>query len=78
MLVRNRFLLWFGAKHSGKTTAAAKLAQRACAEGFTVAGLLAPSAADATSDAFISELSEIGRFLLTPFIVDWSSPKLPE
>lgn len=43
MLVRDRFLLWFGAKHSGKTTAAAKLAQRACAEGFTVAGLLAPS-----------------------------------
>lgn len=43
MLVRNRFLLWFGAKHSGKSTAAAKLAQRACAEGFTVAGLLAPS-----------------------------------
>jgi nucleoside-triphosphatase THEP1 len=43
MLVRNRFLLWFGAKHSGKTTTAAKLAQRACAEGFTVAGLLAPS-----------------------------------
>ncbi len=27
----------------GKTTAAARLTQRACAEGFTVTGLLAPS-----------------------------------
>jgi len=39
----NRVILWFAAKHSGKTTAALKLAQRVRAQGFTVAGLLAPS-----------------------------------
>jgi nucleoside-triphosphatase THEP1 len=35
--------LWTGPKHSGKTTAAAKLARVAGQRGFHVAGLLAPS-----------------------------------
>lgn len=35
--------LWTGPKHSGKTTAAAKLAHAARQHGFRVAGLLAPS-----------------------------------
>ena len=33
--------------------------------------------ADATSDAFISELSEICRFLLTPIFWTWPTLKLP-
>ena len=40
---QNRLILWTGPKHSGKTTSATKLAQVASAEGFNVAGLLAPS-----------------------------------
>ncbi len=43
VLMQNKLVLWTGKKHSGKTTAAAKLAQAARAEGFAVAGLLAPS-----------------------------------
>lgn len=39
----DRLILWTGQRHSGKTTAAAKLARVACQEGFEVAGLLAPS-----------------------------------
>lgn len=39
----NRVILWFAARHSGKTTAAFELARRACAQGFNVAGLLARS-----------------------------------
>ncbi len=35
--------LWTGPKHSGKSTAAAKLAHAARQHGFRVAGLLAPS-----------------------------------
>jgi nucleoside-triphosphatase THEP1 len=41
--MQNKLVLWTGKKHSGKTTAAAKLARTARAEGFTVVGLLAPS-----------------------------------
>jgi len=40
---QNRLILWTGPKHCGKTTNATKLAQVASAEGFNVAGLLAPS-----------------------------------
>jgi len=36
-------ILWTGPKHCGKTTSATRLAQVARAEGFNVAGLLAPS-----------------------------------
>ena len=36
-------ILWTGKKHSGKTTAAAELVKIARSEGFSVAGLLAPS-----------------------------------
>lgn len=36
-------ILWVGPKHSGKTTSAAHLVQAARAEGFVVAGCLAPS-----------------------------------
>ncbi len=43
VLMQNKLVLWTGKKHSGKTTAAAKLAQTARAEGFAVAGSLAPS-----------------------------------
>ncbi|MFZ2149197.1 MAG: nucleoside-triphosphatase [Sedimentisphaerales bacterium] len=39
---QNRLILWTGPKHCGKTTSATKLAQIASAEGFNVAGLLAP------------------------------------
>lgn len=38
-----RLILWRGAKHSGKTTTAGKLAEQARDEDFRVAGLLAPS-----------------------------------
>jgi len=38
-----RLLLWIGPKHSGKTTAAAGLVERARAEGIRVAGILSPS-----------------------------------
>lgn len=36
-------LLWTGEKHSGKTTAAMRLVDSVRADGFSVAGLLAPS-----------------------------------
>ena len=39
----NKLILWVGEKHSGKTAGAANLARTARAEGFNVAGLLAPS-----------------------------------
>jgi nucleoside-triphosphatase len=42
-LMQNKFVLWTGEKHCGKTTTAAKLAKAARAEGFVVDGLLAPS-----------------------------------
>jgi len=38
-----KLILWVGEKHSGKTTAALKLAQRCRDAGFSIAGLLAPS-----------------------------------
>ncbi len=38
-----RIILWRGQKHSGKTSAAGKLVEQARAEGFRVAGILAPS-----------------------------------
>ena len=38
-----KIILWVGPKHSGKTTAAEKLVEKARAEGFNVAGILAPS-----------------------------------
>lgn len=41
--IQNKLILWTGRKHSGKTTSAGNLAQVARNEGFTVAGLLAPS-----------------------------------
>lgn len=40
--IKNKLILWVGEKHCGKTTSAAKLAQRASNEGFKVGGLLAP------------------------------------
>lgn len=39
----NRLIFWTGARHSGKTTAAAKLAAQLHSEDFQVAGLLAPA-----------------------------------
>ena len=39
----SKLILWRGRKHSGKTTAAGKLARRVRLEGFSVAGLLAPA-----------------------------------
>lgn len=42
VLIQNELILWTGKKHCGKTTSVAKLAQKACDEGFAVAGLLAP------------------------------------
>ena len=39
----DRLILWVGEKHSGKTTALADLVRIARAEGFDVAGILAPS-----------------------------------
>ncbi|MGD2094690.1 MAG: nucleoside-triphosphatase [Phycisphaerales bacterium] len=44
--MRNRFILWTGPKHCGKTTSAEKLIRIAQAEGFKVAGLLEPSSYD--------------------------------
>jgi nucleoside-triphosphatase THEP1 len=38
-----RVILWFAARHSGKTTAAFELARRVVAQGYAVAGLVAPS-----------------------------------
>jgi nucleoside-triphosphatase THEP1 len=38
-----KLILWTGEKHSGKTTSAFKLVEFVRNEGFTVAGLLAPS-----------------------------------
>jgi nucleoside-triphosphatase len=43
---QNRFILWTGPKHCGKTTSAEKLIRIAQAEGFKVAGLLEPSLYD--------------------------------
>lgn len=40
---RPRVILWTGPRHSGKTTAARHLVERLRAEGFAVAGLLAPA-----------------------------------
>ena len=42
-LARPPVILWVGPKHSGKTTSAARLVERARAEGFVVAGCLALS-----------------------------------
>jgi len=42
-LAQSKLILWNGARHSGKTTAAGEVAERARSEGFSVAGLLAPS-----------------------------------
>jgi nucleoside-triphosphatase len=39
----HKLILFTGRKHSGKTTAAERLARQLCSEGFRVAGLLAPS-----------------------------------
>lgn len=40
---QDRLILWVGEKHSGKTTGVAELVKIARAEGFNVAGVLAPS-----------------------------------
>ena len=40
---QTKVILWTGPKHSGKTTAATRLAEKVRAEGFTTAGVLAPS-----------------------------------
>jgi len=40
---QTKVILWTGAKHSGKTIAATRLAEKVCDEGFTTAGVLAPS-----------------------------------
>jgi nucleoside-triphosphatase THEP1 len=42
-LLQTRLVIWTGDKHSGKTTAAGKLAQTTRGQGFNVAGILAPS-----------------------------------
>jgi nucleoside-triphosphatase len=42
-LMQKKLVLWTGEKHCGKTTTIAKFAKTACAEGFVVVGLLAPS-----------------------------------
>ena len=39
----NKLILWTGEKHCGKTTSVANLVKIARAEGFNIAGLLAPS-----------------------------------
>jgi len=41
--IQTKLILWTGKKHSGKTSTAAELAETLRNEGFTVAGLLAPS-----------------------------------
>lgn len=41
-----KIILWIGPKHSGKTTAAAKLIEKAKATGFQVAGIIAPAIYD--------------------------------
>ncbi len=43
MRPRTELILWIGAKHSGKTTRAAKLVEHLRKEEFDVAGVLAPS-----------------------------------
>jgi nucleoside-triphosphatase THEP1 len=43
MSAHSRVILWFAARHSGKTTAAFELARRVGAQGYAVAGLVAPS-----------------------------------
>jgi nucleoside-triphosphatase len=40
--IRNKLILWTGARHSGKTTGAAELVQKVRNEGFKVCGFLAP------------------------------------
>lgn len=40
---RDNLILWTGRKHSGKTTAAGRLARQVRSKGFSVAGLLAPA-----------------------------------
>lgn len=42
-LAPKQVILWTGPRHSGKTTRAARLVQAARADGFVVAGCLAPS-----------------------------------
>lgn len=42
-LPRAKVVLWIGPKHSGKSTAARRLIDRVVAEGFSVAGILAPA-----------------------------------
>jgi nucleoside-triphosphatase len=46
VLIRDKLILWTGEKHSGKTTSAANLVKIARGEGFSVAGLSAPSLYD--------------------------------
>jgi nucleoside-triphosphatase THEP1 len=41
--LQNELILWIGEKHCGKTTSAANLVEIARAEGFNIAGILAPS-----------------------------------
>lgn len=43
VLLQNELILWTGEKHCGKTTSATNLVKIARAEGFNVAGVLAPS-----------------------------------
>jgi nucleoside-triphosphatase THEP1 len=45
-LPQPKLILWVGPKHSGKTTALADLVERARADGFRVAGVLAPAVYD--------------------------------
>jgi nucleoside-triphosphatase THEP1 len=42
-VMRTKLILWMGEKHSGKTTRVAGLVETSRAEGFDVAGVLAPS-----------------------------------
>jgi nucleoside-triphosphatase len=41
--IQDKLILWTGEKHSGKTTSVARLVKIVRAEGFNVAGVLAPS-----------------------------------
>ncbi len=40
--IRNKLILWTGARHSGKTTSAVELVEKVRNEGFEVCGLLSP------------------------------------
>jgi len=40
--IRNKLILWTGARHSGKTTSAVELVEKIRNEGFEVCGLLSP------------------------------------